>query len=62
MECNGIQWHVFGKERYIKQINDIQDWQKKTAEFHRSTKVMSKKNWDYDTAEEGGGSRHFFDR
>ena len=22
----------FGKERYIKQINDIQEWQKKTAE------------------------------
>ena len=26
----------FGKERYIKQINDIWEWQKKSAEFHCS--------------------------
>ena len=26
-----------GKEKYIKQINDIQEWPKETAEFHHST-------------------------
>ena len=30
----------FGKERYIKQINDIQEWQKKK----RQKKVVSEKN------------------
>ena len=29
-----VQKHRFGKERCIKQINDIREWQKITAEFH----------------------------
>ena len=28
-----VQKYRFGKERYIKQINDICEWQKITAEF-----------------------------
>ena len=31
MECNGFQWHVFGKERYMKQMNDLREWQKKNG-------------------------------
>ena len=28
-----VQKYTFGKERYIKQINDIWEWQKITVEF-----------------------------
>ena len=59
MESNGM---YLARKDISNKLMIFRIDRKKTAEFHRSTKVMSKKNWDYDTAEEGGGSRHFFDR
>ena len=41
MSChgsNGIKIYIFDKERYIKQTNDIREWQKKSAEFRRLAK------------------------
>ena len=54
-----IQKYRFGKERYIKQINDIWEWQKITAEFS-GKKPCLKRIGGYNTGEERGGSRHCF--
>ena len=43
---------------YMKQINDIQEWQKIMVEFSR--KICLKRIRSYDTGEERGASRHFF--
>ena len=52
---NGIKIQIC-KERYIKQINDIRELQKITAEFGEK-RLCLKKIRDYDTEEKGGGIR-----
>ena len=47
-----VQKYRFGKERYIKQINDNQEWQKNMMEKGHVRK-KSGVTW-----QEGGGSRH----
>ena len=37
-----VQKYSFGKERYIKQINDIWEWQKITAEFGRKRSYLKR--------------------
>ena len=55
-----VVWkYRFGKERYIKQINDIREWQKIMAEFGGKMSYL-KRIRGYDTGEERGGSRHSF--
>ena len=56
-----VQKYRFGKERYIKQINDIQESQKIMTEFGGKRSYL-KRIWDYDTGEERGGNRHSFAR
>ena len=56
-----VQKYRFGKERYIKQINDIWESQKITAEFGRKRSCL-KRIKHYNTGEEGGGSRNCFAR
>ena len=51
-----IQKYRFGKERYVKQINDIWEWQKIMAEF--SGKRSFKKG--FTTREERGGIQWLF--
>ena len=55
---NGIKCR-FGKERCTKQINDIQEWQKKKT---KRIPRMCQRIRGYDTGEEGGGSRHSYAR
>ena len=47
MEYNGIEWHVFVKERYTKQINDIQERQQKQQNFavHHKKFISEKNQW-----------------
>ena len=54
--------YAFGKEKYIKQINAILEWQKKIGEIlPLSWKMLHlKRIRGYDTGEEGGGSRCSF--
>ena len=56
-----VQKYRFGKERYIKQINDIWESQKITAEFGGKRSCL-KRIKHYNTGEEGGGSRNCFAR
>ena len=44
-----VQKYRFGKERYIKQINDIWEWQKTTAEFSRKMVTCLKRIRGYNT-------------
>ena len=37
-----VQKDRFGKERYIKQINDIWEWQKITAEFGKKRSYLKR--------------------
>ena len=55
-----VQKYTFGKERYIRQINDIWEGQKIT-EFGGKM-LCQKRIRGYNTWEERGGSRHFFAR
>ena len=57
-----VQKYRFGKERYIKQINDIWEGQKITAEFGRKKVTCLKRIRGYNTGEERGGSRYSFAR
>ena len=57
-----VQKYRFGTERYIKQINDIWEWQKITAEFGEKKVTCLKRIRGYNTGEEKGGSRHSFAR
>ena len=52
-----VQKYRFGKERYIKQINDIWESQKIMAEFGGKSSYL-KRIRIYDR----GGSRHSFDK
>ena len=56
-----VQKYRFGKGRYIKQINDMQESQKIMAELGGKRSYL-KRIRDYDTGEERGGSRHSFAR
>ena len=56
-----VQKYRFGKERYIKQINDIWEGQKITAEFGGKRSCL-KRIRGYNTGEERGRSRHSFAR
>ena len=56
-----VQKYRFSKERYIKQINDIWEWQKITAEFGRKKSCL-KRIRGYNAGEERGGSRYSFAR
>ena len=59
----GIEKYVkkYIKEKYIKQINDIREWQKKRqSSASRQKKVMSEKIKGYNIGEEGVGSRYSF--
>ena len=56
-----VQKYRFGKERYIKQINDIWEGQKIMAEFGRKRSCL-KRIRGYNTGEERGGSGHSFAR
>ena len=57
-----VQKYRFGTERYIRQINDIWDWQKITAEFGGKKVTCLKRIKGYNTGEERGGSGHSFAR
>ena len=57
-----VQKYRFGKERYIRQINNIREWQKIMAEFGRKKVTCLKRIKGYNTGEERGGSRHSFAR
>ena len=46
-----VQKYRLGKERYIKQINDIWEWQKITVELGGKRSSL-KRIRDYDTGEE----------
>ena len=52
----------FGKERDIKQINDLWEWQKNLSLIPQFSGKRSylKRIRGYDTGEEGGGSKHSF--
>ena len=53
----------FGKERYIKEINDIWEWLKRAGiPLFGGYRSCLKKIRGYDTGEEEGGSRHSFAR
>ena len=54
-----VQKYRFGKERYIKQINDIWEWQKIMAEFGKKRSCL-KRISGYNTGEERGKNRHPF--
>ena len=56
-----VQKYRFGKERYIRQINDIWEGKKITTEFG-GKRLCQKRIRGYNTGEERGGSRHFFAR
>ena len=48
-----VQKYRFGKERYIKQINDILEWQKITTEFSEKRSCL-KRSRGYNKGEERG--------
>ena len=51
----------FGKKRYVKQVNDIWQYQKNWQNVTVwQKKFMLEKNQGYDTGKEGGGSRDCF--
>ena len=56
-----VEKYRFGKERYIKQINDICEGQKITMKFGGKRSCL-KRIRVYNTWEERGGSRHSFGR
>ena len=55
------QKHRFGKERYIKQINDIWEQEKITVEFGGKSSCL-KRIRSYNIGEEREGSWHSFAR
>ena len=56
-----VQKYRFGMKRYIRQINDIWEWQKIMAEFGRKRSYL-KRIRIYNRGEERGGSKHSFAR
>ena len=54
-----VQKYRFGKEKYIKQITDIWEWQKITAEFGRKKVTCLKRIRGYNTGEERGSRNSF---
>ena len=56
-----VQKYRSGKEWYIKQINDIWEWQKIRTEFSGKRSCL-KRIRGYKTGEERGGSMHSFAR
>ena len=56
-----VQKYRFGKERYVKHINDIWEQQKITTEFGRKVSCL-KRIRGYNTGEGRGGSRGTFAR
>ena len=56
-----VQKYRFGKERYIKQINDVWEGQKIMADFSRKRSCL-KRIRGYNTGEERGGRRRSFAR